>query len=261
MRIFILIFSAILFLNSHAKNYRILSTLPSFTESMFYLDAGDLLVGVSNYCNYPEGAKKLPRYGSSFEINLEKVVSDKVTSVLLAEVQGGRVKKNLEKLGVEVIITPYKKLGDAVEMLKIFNKKFKLNKDQKILNFANKLDALLRPISKGKRVLMVIDEKFKDGKLHEVRAIGVDNYYHEILTKLGAKNIVTESGYPLRSLESLLTSKFDLILRISDRKVKSEEDWKNSLFKDKIYLYEKDYAVVLGPRTLSLVKDFREILK
>ncbi|WP_412471679.1 ABC transporter substrate-binding protein [Halobacteriovorax sp. RT-1-4] len=261
MRIFILVFSAILFFNSYAQNFRVLSTLPSFTESMFYLDAGKLLVGVSDYCNFPEEAKRLPRYGSSFEINLEKVVEDKITSVLLAEVQGGRVKNNLEKLGVDVIITPYKKLDDAVGMLKVFNEKFKLNKDKKIEAFSNELKSLLKPISKGKRVLMIIDEKFKDGKLHEVRAIGIDNYYHEILTKLGAKNIVAESGYPLRSLESLLTSNFDLILRISDRKIKSEQDWKNSYFKDKIYLYEKDYAVVLGPRTLSLVKDLREILK
>lgn len=261
MRIFILIFSALFFFNLSASKFRVISTLPSYTEAMYFLEAQDLLVGVSDYCNYPAEAKKLPRFGSSFEINLEKVVKEKVDTVLLAEVQGSRIKGNLQKIGVRTIIAPYKKIEDAPAMLRLFNKAFKLNKDTTINQLEKQIHELLRPITKNKKVLMLIGDKFKNGHLHEVRAIGNDNYFHEILTKLGATNVISQKGYPLIELEGLLKLKYDLIIRISDRNIPSSNDWRKSPFKDKIYLYEKDYAVVLGPRTLKLIKDFRKILK
>lgn len=261
MRIFILIFSALFFFNISASKFRVISTLPSYTEAMYYLEAQELLVGVSDFCNYPLEAKKLPRYGSSFELNLEKLVKEEVDTVLLAEVQGSRLKQNLEKLGINAVVIPYKKLADAPAMLKTLNSIFKLKKDLKIKSYEEQLNALLRPVSKKKRVLMVIDEKFKNSQLHEIRAIGSDNYFDEILKKLGAVNVISSTGYPLVDLEGLLKLEFDIILRVSDRKIENAKNWNASIFKDKVYLYEKDYAVVLGPRTLELVKDFREILK
>ncbi len=261
MRIFILIFSALFFFNIFAQKFRVISTLPSYTEAMYFLDAQDLLVGVSDYCNYPSDAKKLPRFGTSFEISLEKLIKENVNTVLLAEVQGSRIKENLEKVGIKTIVIPYKKLADATAMFETINKSFNLDKDKQIKLFQSKMNSLLSPLKKKKKVLMVIDEKFKNSKLHELRAIGTGNYFNEIITRLGATNVISSNGYPLLDLENLLKLKFDILIRVSDRKIENAKNWRSSIFKDKIYLYEKDYAVVLGPRTLNLIEDFREILK
>ncbi|HKU50618.1 MAG TPA: cobalamin-binding protein, partial [Nitrososphaera sp.] len=40
---------------------RVVSFLPSATETLYKLGAGNMLVGVTHECKYPEGARKKPR--------------------------------------------------------------------------------------------------------------------------------------------------------------------------------------------------------
>lgn len=261
MRIVYLLFCVLLILNTHAASKRVLSTLPSFTESMFFLGAGNLLVGVSKYCNYPPEAKKLPRYGTSFDISLERLIRDEIDTVLLAQVQGTKLETDLKKIGVRPIFVPYKKLADAEKMLSLFNEKFNLNQDKKITAFKKELNRALKPIVQKKRVLILIDEKFKAEKLVEVRAAGTQNYFNEIIDSLGAINIVRDTGYPVLSLEFLLKSKVDVIIRISEKRPSSYENWQLSAYKDKIRFISQDYAVVLGPRVIKLIGDIRDALK
>jgi len=52
---------------------RIVSLVPAITETLFELDAGDRVVGVSDFCDHPPEAASLPRLGSGFTPNYEGV--------------------------------------------------------------------------------------------------------------------------------------------------------------------------------------------
>ncbi|MBU9674728.1 ABC transporter substrate-binding protein [Planococcus sp. CP5-4] len=52
----------------------IVSLIPSNTEIVFALDAGDQLVGVTDYDNYPEAAQDIERVSDSVEFNAEKII-------------------------------------------------------------------------------------------------------------------------------------------------------------------------------------------
>src|SRR5919106_2642157 len=54
---------------------RIVSLAPHATEQLFAAGAGGKLVGVSEYSDYPEEAKRLPRVASSGVVNLEMVLA------------------------------------------------------------------------------------------------------------------------------------------------------------------------------------------
>ncbi|ABX03704.1 MAG TPA: cobalamin-binding protein [Herpetosiphon sp.] len=56
---------------------RIVSLAPSNTEILFAVGAGDALVGVTKYCNYPEAAKSIDQIGgfSAKTISLETIVA------------------------------------------------------------------------------------------------------------------------------------------------------------------------------------------
>lgn len=54
---------------------RIISLAPHITENVFSAGAGDLLVGVMAFSNFPESAKLLPIVGSAQGVNLEKIIS------------------------------------------------------------------------------------------------------------------------------------------------------------------------------------------
>jgi len=64
---------AVITLDKPAK--RIVSLAPHITENIFSAGAGELLVGVMAYSDYPEAAKKLPIVGSAHGVSIEKVIS------------------------------------------------------------------------------------------------------------------------------------------------------------------------------------------
>jgi iron complex transport system substrate-binding protein len=53
---------------------RIVSLAPAVTETLFALGAGDEVVGVSQYCDYPPEVAHLPRVGSFLTPNVEAIV-------------------------------------------------------------------------------------------------------------------------------------------------------------------------------------------
>jgi len=61
---------------------RIVSLAPSVTEILFALGAGDEVVGVSQYCDYPPEATRLPRVGSFLTPNVEAIVALRPTLVI-----------------------------------------------------------------------------------------------------------------------------------------------------------------------------------
>jgi len=54
---------------------RIISLAPSNTEILFALGLGDKVVGVTEYCNYPEAATAKTKIGGYSTVDLEKVVA------------------------------------------------------------------------------------------------------------------------------------------------------------------------------------------
>lgn len=54
---------------------RIISLAPSTTEMLFALGLGENIIGVTNFCDYPEDAKKKPKIGGMSNPSLEAVVS------------------------------------------------------------------------------------------------------------------------------------------------------------------------------------------
>lgn len=53
---------------------RIVSLAPSITEILFALGLGDKVVGVTDYCDYPEEALSKPKVGGYFMTNLESIM-------------------------------------------------------------------------------------------------------------------------------------------------------------------------------------------
>ena len=70
MRLTLLMLSSIA---AFAAPQRIVSTAPSFTETLFAIGAGERVVAVSTYCHYPEAANRLPRVGSYLQPNVEAI--------------------------------------------------------------------------------------------------------------------------------------------------------------------------------------------
>jgi len=62
---------------------RIVSLAPHLTELVFAAGAGDKLVGVVSYSDYPEAAQKIPRVGDNRALDLERIVALKPDLILV----------------------------------------------------------------------------------------------------------------------------------------------------------------------------------
>ena len=54
---------------------RIVSLAPHLTELVYAAGAGDLLVGVVEYSDYPEAARSLPRIGDAWRVDMERLLA------------------------------------------------------------------------------------------------------------------------------------------------------------------------------------------
>lgn len=84
---------------------RIVSLSPETTELIFALKLGDCVVGVTEFCNYPEPATRLPRVGLGIaeSISRESIVSLRPDLVVCRWDTHARLIPTLERLGIKVI--------------------------------------------------------------------------------------------------------------------------------------------------------------
>lgn len=80
---------------------RIVSLLPSLTETVCVLGQCAKLVGVDRYSNWPERVKTLPRLGGGIDPNIESIIAQKPDLVLLAGSTRGI--ERLQALGLTVL--------------------------------------------------------------------------------------------------------------------------------------------------------------
>ncbi|MFC1926309.1 ABC transporter substrate-binding protein [Chloroflexota bacterium] len=84
---------------------RIVSLDPSNTETLFALGLGDIVVGVTDYCNYPEEATEKTKVGSLYPgFSLEQIVALEPDLVLGFGYTLPNYVPKLEKLGLTVIV-------------------------------------------------------------------------------------------------------------------------------------------------------------
>lgn len=88
------------------KITRVVSLAPNLTENIFAVGAGDRLVGVTTFCNYPEQAKEIAKIGDTMTPNMETIVALKPDVVFVSTAsQIEAFMKTLEQNGIAVYVT------------------------------------------------------------------------------------------------------------------------------------------------------------
>jgi iron complex transport system substrate-binding protein len=98
---------------------RIVSLAPHLTELLFAAGAGDRVVGVGAFADYPEAAKRLPKVGDSAMLDLERIVALKPD--LLVVWRDGNSPQQLQRLatlGMPVYASEMATLADIAHTLR-----------------------------------------------------------------------------------------------------------------------------------------------
>ncbi|MDH3513261.1 MAG: cobalamin-binding protein [Gammaproteobacteria bacterium] len=102
---------------------RIISLAPHATELLYAAGAGDYVVGVVEYSDFPEPARLLPRVGSGAGLDLEKIAG--LRPDLVIAWQSGNPSwqvARLKQLGYTVFVTEPRRIGDVAQLIGHFGK-------------------------------------------------------------------------------------------------------------------------------------------
>src|SRR6185369_5318687 len=86
---------------------RIVSLAPALTEILFAVGAGDRVVGVTAFCDYPPEARQLPKVGGYTTPSVEAILALRPDLVLVSPASGNRDPAlALRQAGLRVEVVP-----------------------------------------------------------------------------------------------------------------------------------------------------------
>ncbi|WP_397410596.1 ABC transporter substrate-binding protein [Polaromonas sp.] len=190
---------------------RIVSLLPSLTESVCAMDQCQRLVGVDRYSNYPASVRSLPVLGGGLDPNIEGIVVLRPDVVLLAT--SSRASQRLESLGIKVVALEPKSHADVRRVLGKIGVLLDIPEAAGAARLWRTIDASisaaaqsLSPRARRARVYFEVNRG--------PYAAGESSFIGETLTRLGVKNVVPASlgPFPRLNPEFVVRANPDVIM-------------------------------------------------
>jgi iron complex transport system substrate-binding protein len=102
---------------------RIVSLSPHITELLFAAGAGARIVGVDGASDYPPAARQIPRLGEVAALDMEGLLRLAPSLIIIWETgTPPRVRAELERLHLQVLVTEQRKLDDIGQILVEFGR-------------------------------------------------------------------------------------------------------------------------------------------
>ncbi len=192
---------------------RIVSLLPSLTETVCALGACSSLVGTDRHSNYPPQVRALPKLGGLDDANVEAIVALKPDLVLLA--MSSRIVERLEGLGITVAALEPRSSNDVLSALERTDRLLGSSAAPSVWrNIQAKIEQASRQLDPAARGLSVYYE-VGSGPY----AASETSFVGEALIRLGLHNIVPGrlGPYPQINPEFVVAADPALILIASEQ--------------------------------------------
>lgn len=253
---------------AHAKTpERIVSLVPSITESICQLGKAEALVAVTYYCDYPRSAPRKEVIGTLINPNIEKIYSLSPDLVLaMKDVNKPQTIEKLKSLGLKVVVFDecnnfgdiqknFIRLGEMIgrsEEAKIIIKEAKAETDY----LAQKMKHYPRP------------KVFYEIEAWPLVTANENAFINEFLKYGGGINIFADTSlkYPRVSREEVLKRNPDVIILVTMGNVSKREKryWKKFKFLTAAKLnqiYVVDANKICRPTPGSFLESSKEIAR
>ncbi|MFT7771697.1 ABC transporter substrate-binding protein [Roseateles sp.] len=182
---------------------RIVSLLPSLTETVCELGACARLVGVDRYSNYPAQVNALPKLGGLDDTNVEMIAALRPDVVLVAV--SSRVAERLRALGMKVIVLEPKSYRDVQRVLGIVGRVLDVPDAQRVWRHIEAGVAAAAGSVPARARGMRVYYEVAPG----LYAAGTVSFMGETLTRLGAGNIIPPELGPFPKINPEFVVKAD----------------------------------------------------
>jgi iron complex transport system substrate-binding protein len=244
---------------------RVVTLSPGATETIFALKKENVLVGRSDYDDYPEAVSKIEKVGGLENPNIEKITELKPDLVIAGAHFSKEVLKKLEDLGIKVAVLygedsfdgAYKNILDTSEVLGV------KEDGQKIVDgMKKKVTEVEDNLKNAKKVKLYYVVDF--GK--EDYTAGGDTFVGQLIEKAGGDNIAKDVKGWNYSFEKIVENNPDMII-VSDKYDTKKRFIQSDRYKDlsaakanKVFEIDDNMLVRQGPRQADGLEALAKIL-
>jgi iron complex transport system substrate-binding protein len=230
---------------------RIVSLLPSLTETVCALGQCQRLVGVDRYSNYPEVVRSLTQVGGGLDPNIEAIVALKPDLVLMAT--STQVADRLQSLGIKVLAMEPKSHADVKRALQTLGQLLEVPDAERVWREIDEaVSAAAQAVPASARSMQVYFEVNS-----APYAAGETSFIGETLRRLRVGNMVPAAlgAFPKLNPEYVVRANPDLIM-VGDRNfagLQGRPGWSRirAIREGRICIFSADQTDVLvraGPR-------------
>lgn len=247
---------------------KIISLAPNITETIYALNADSMLVGVTDFCDYPPEAKKKEKVGSLLDPNIEKITSLSPDLIIMTtEGNSKYTYLSLKSSGFKVYVANPNDINGITRMITNLGHLLGKKNKGKIIsdNIADNVKNYSAQNENRKPVpcLLVIS-------LNPLITVNKFTYISEILGLSGFNNIYNDEllEYPNINYEDVLVKNPDYLFFLCDTtninlvnnnisEIKNRLSVVNACKNNKIFGIDENIVSRPGPRVLDCVKLFK----
>lgn len=249
---------------------RIVSHVPPITETLFALGLGEKLVGVSDYCDYPEEAKQVPSIGDYFNPSVENIVAAE-PDLVLTDGHSDSIKQ-LDELGIPYLVIDPKDIDDIFESIELLGKATGVEKTAREL-----IDDMKRDIQSVRelvedapkvRVIYLIDAT----DLTSPWTAGPGSFVDYLISMAGGENIAATaaSAWVQMNIEEIVDADPEIIILpgkhgtafTTPEVLEENAAWRETtaVKEGNIYVIDGDLVDGYGPRIVQGLAELAKII-
>lgn len=242
---------------------KVISLMPSNTEILYALGLGSKIIGVSEYCNYPEDTANKQKIPTGQNMNVESLIALKPDLIFIGKmsVMDDQIKQ-MEDAGIRIVVTEANSLLQTYEVIGLIGT---------VMGKQNEAAALVDGMKKGfEDIKKSVEGKTPVSVYVEVSPLqyglwscGKNTFIQELLDIVGATNIFNDiEGWASVSEEQVLERNPAIILTTSSEltgiadpvgEINSRANWNSidAVKNNRVLMLDGDMITRPGPRLLN----------
>jgi len=198
---------------------RIVSTSPSITETLFALNLGDRVVGVSTYCRYPEEVLALPKVGTFLKPDAE-IIARLKPDLVFVHAGPNTVPSQLASLGLRTAIVDRGTLPSVFATIRQISAAAGVadRGDELVRHVQLELDRIKSAVAGRPRRKVLVIVGRRTGALTDIIAVGPGSYLNDLIGIAGGVNVMSgvKLEYPRISMETVISLAPEVIIDVGE---------------------------------------------
>ena len=250
---------------------RIVSHIPNITEILFALGLEEKVVGISDYCNYPEEVELKPSVGNYFNPSIENIVALD-PDLVLTDGHSENILPQLDSLEITYMVINPNDINGILRDIELIGKVTGTEKEAKqlISDMQKDMARILDRTEDAPKISVVYI--FDATDLNNPWTAGLGSFADSLINMAGGQNIAAQaqSAWIQFSIEEIVRSDPRIILVdtshgtavISKAELTEHPIWRGmtAVKQERIYPVDGDLVNRPGPRIVQGLEKIAEII-